>query len=130
VFTIREVPGGTASVLSVGGPLLGMALVPAVARAAWLAFVRGGVKRTIGVTAVAAVWLPWAFVNRFALSYYLLPALPFASIFVVDLVMASRKWAPAAYIGAAAVVFGILYPVLAAVPLPSRIARAYFTVLL
>ncbi len=131
VFTIRELPSGTVSVLSVGGPLLGLAFVPTTLRAAWLAVTRGGIARTLGVTAIGAVWLPWAVLNRFGLAYYLLPALPFAAVFVVDFVVSLRKkWAMPAYLGAAAIVFVALYPVLAAVSLPSRAARAYFDVLL
>jgi 4-amino-4-deoxy-L-arabinose transferase-like glycosyltransferase len=131
LFVTRPAPSGVVAVLCVGSPLLGWALLPATLRAAWLAIVRGGATRSLGVTAVAAAWLPWAFLGRFGLSYYLLPALPFVALFVVDLVISlRRRWALPAYVAAAALLLVVMYPVLAAVPLPSRVERAYAKALL
>jgi dolichyl-phosphate-mannose--protein O-mannosyl transferase len=129
VFRSDQVGSDTAVVWVVGGKLLWWALVPALIYGLWRGRNRAMVYLLPAAT-IAAAWLPWAALDRFALFYYLVPALPFTAVLVARALHEGRKrlMAPA-YIGLSLLLFVATYPVLAAVPLePTTLAR-YATLL-
>jgi dolichyl-phosphate-mannose--protein O-mannosyl transferase len=114
------------AVLCTGGRVLWWSIVPALLAGAWQAR-RRQLRWLLPVVAILATWLPWAVLGRFGMTYYLLPALPFAAVLVAALV--ARLRVRGAMLACAALVLGLFaatYPILAAVPM-SRARFAQYT---
>jgi dolichyl-phosphate-mannose--protein O-mannosyl transferase len=129
VFATREGAGRTAVVVCMGGRLLWWALVPAQLYALWRARERTAAV-LLPLAGILATWLPWGAVNRFGLSYYMLPALPWTALLVAGALPGPRGRRFALfYLVAALVLFALTYPVLAAVPLSAPALARYRSLL-
>jgi dolichyl-phosphate-mannose-protein mannosyltransferase len=128
-FAVDASAGVVRGVWCVGGRCLWWGLVPALIAGAWRARQRR-LRWLITTAAIGGTWLPWAFLGRFGMTYYLLPALPFAAVALADLVGRVR-WRGAVPVCVALVLggFAISYPILAAVPLSRATFARYAAVL-
>jgi dolichyl-phosphate-mannose--protein O-mannosyl transferase len=109
------------TVVCAGGRLLWWAIMPLA-----IVYARRGrhLRWLLPVAAIAATWLPWFAIGRFGMTYYLLPALPFAAILASH--AASRMRAAPAIVAAITLAgFAITYPVMTAMP----VSRATYGVL-
>jgi 4-amino-4-deoxy-L-arabinose transferase-like glycosyltransferase len=125
LFGSRRSPEGTATVWCMGGRLLWWATVPVFLHAAWRARDRS-LANLLPAAGIAAAWLPWAALDRFGMSYYLLPALPFVALSLAALLERPgvRRLA-STYLAAVVLLFAVSYPVLASVPLPEATLQRY-----
>lgn len=74
------VDGSGSIIMGVGNPILMWLAVPAVAFGAWQAWRRRSAALLFVLVAFAALWLPWARIDRVAFNYHFYTALPFAFI--------------------------------------------------
>jgi two-component system, NtrC family, response regulator AtoC len=113
----RAVHGQVAAVEACSLRVLGLALVPVVLVGIYRARRAMPPTRIVAVSAIVATWLPWAFVGRFGMAYYLLPSLPFVAVlFAQALVRSRRRWVRVAPLALAAAVFVASYPTMTGRP--------------
>lgn len=126
----RAVPRGdvAAIVVAAKNPLVWLAILPALALAAWRSR-RGSLRDLLPLAVMVAVYAPWAVLQRFSLSYYLLPLLPFVAL-TVTTVLARRRWLLRGYVAAAIGAFALLYPALSNLPVSRATEAAYLAVLI
>jgi dolichyl-phosphate-mannose--protein O-mannosyl transferase len=125
-FLVETTPTEVAAVLCTGGRLLWWSLVPLLLIGAWRAR-RRGARWLVPVLAIAATWLPWFAIDRFGMTYDLLPALPFVAVLAARI--ATRLRVRALCVVLAILTFAVMYPVLAAVPISRATYDAYRSVL-
>ena len=125
MFSWNAVGNEVSVVWVVGGKLLRWAVVPALVYGLWRGR-RRELRYLLPAAAIGAAWLPWGALDRFALFYYLLPALPFAAILVITALGELRsRWVPPVYVVVSLLLFAVTYPVLASVPLARRTLYRY-----
>lgn len=128
-FVVETARDEVRAVLCTGGRILWWSIAPVLVVGAWRAR-RRGLRWLLPTAAIAATWAPWAVLGRFGMTYYLLPALPFAAVLAAGLVAHLRVRCAAAICAALVLaLFVISYPVLAAVPI-SRATFARYTAVL
>jgi 4-amino-4-deoxy-L-arabinose transferase-like glycosyltransferase len=125
----RAVPRGdtAAIVVAAKNPLVWLAILPSLALAAWRAR-RGSVRELLAIAVVVSVYGPWVILQRFSLSYYLLPLLPFVALTVTS-ALARRRWILRGYVAAAIAAFALLYPALSNLPVSRATEATYLAVL-
>jgi hypothetical protein len=70
--------GGTGLIYDAGNMVAFWLAIPAMAWAAWQAWKRRSLALTFLVITVAALWLPWARIDRATFQYHIFTSLPFA----------------------------------------------------
>ncbi|MEO8549861.1 MAG: hypothetical protein ABI678_07800, partial [Kofleriaceae bacterium] len=125
-FLVESSRDEIAVVMCTGGRLLWWSLVPLLVAGAWRAR-RAGARWLVPVLAIAATWLAWLAIGRFGMTYDLLPAVPFVAVLAAR--VATRRRVRAACVALAIAWFAVMYPVLAAVPMPRATYDAYRAVL-
>jgi 4-amino-4-deoxy-L-arabinose transferase-like glycosyltransferase len=131
LFSARRSPDGTAYVWCLANKQLWWLILPTLCWALWAC----GRRSMFGLAAAAVIagtWLPWAAANRFGLSYYLVPVLPFVAAAAgraVGAAGALGRKVGLVYLTVAVVLFMATYPMVAAVPLGAGPRLAYEKVL-
>ena len=111
-FEQNDYAGSTTAVIYDTGNLVTFWLaIPAVAWAAWQAWKRRSLALTFVVIAIAAMWLPWARIDRATFQYHIFTTLPFSfmalAYFLAEMWHgpSRRTWA-LARVGAAIAIIG------------------------
>ena len=102
--------GTTAVIYDTGNLVTFWMAIPAVAWACWQAWRRRSLSLTLVVIALAAMWLPWARIDRATFQYHMFTVLPFSFLalayFLAELWHgpSSRTWALARVAAAIAII--------------------------
>jgi dolichyl-phosphate-mannose-protein mannosyltransferase/protein-O-mannosyltransferase-like protein len=102
--------GGTGLIYDAGNMVAFWLAIPAMAWVAWQAWMRRSLALTFLVITVAALWLPWARIDRATFQYHIFTSLPFTFLalgyFLAELWHgpSRRTWALARLAGAGALI--------------------------
>jgi predicted membrane-bound dolichyl-phosphate-mannose-protein mannosyltransferase len=125
MYSGAGLPVGTVStIVSFGNPAIFWLGIPCVASAAFLAVHRHDAGMGVVLTALFFQYLPWVGINRLAFIYHFFSSVPFMILCIVATVKNLELRYPRfravtwGYLGIAAGLFIIFYPVLSGMPVP------------
>jgi dolichyl-phosphate-mannose--protein O-mannosyl transferase len=125
MFTGAGLPAGTASsIASFGNPAIFWLGIPAVAASAFLAVRRRDAAMGVVLAALVCQYLPWVGINRLAFIYHFFSTVPFLILCIVATLRSLEFRCPRfravtwGYLGIAAALFIIFYPVLSGLQVP------------
>jgi len=125
MYTGEGLPPGTASTISsFGNPAIFWPGIPAVAAVAFLVVKKRDARMGVVLTALLFQYLPWVGINRLAFIYHFFSSIPFMILCIVAAVRGLELRYPRfravtwGYLGIAAGLFIIFYPVLSGVQVP------------
>ncbi|MBC8016948.1 MAG: phospholipid carrier-dependent glycosyltransferase, partial [Verrucomicrobia bacterium] len=125
MYTGTGLPEGTASsIVSFGNPAIFWVGIPSVAVAAFLAVRRRDVGMGVVLAALLCQYLPWVGINRLAFIYHFFSTVPFLILCIVATLRSVELRCPRfrsvtwGYLGIAAGLFILFYPVLSGLRVP------------
>jgi hypothetical protein len=131
MYTGAGLPAGTASTIaSFGNPAIFWLGIPAVATAAFLAVRRRDARLGVVLTALLFQYLPWVGIKRLAFIYHFFSTVPFMILCIVATLRSVELRDPRfravtwGYMGIAAGLFIIFYPVLSGLQVPQTYVAA------
>ena len=123
MYTGTGLPTGTASsIASFGNPAVFWVGIPSVAAAAYLALRRRDAGMGVVLAALLFQYLPWVGINRLAFIYHFFSTVPFLILCIVATLRSAELRCPRfhavtwGYLGIAAGLFILFYPVLSGLP--------------
>jgi len=125
MYSGAGLPEGTvSSIACFGNPAIFWLAVPAVACAALIAVRRRDARLGVVLTALLFQYLPWVGINRLAFIYHFFSTVPFVILCLVATLRELELRVPRAraltwgYLGVAAGLFALFYPVLSGLQVP------------
>ena len=125
MYTGVGLPAGSASsIVSFGNPAIFWLGIPAVATAVYCAVQRREPALGVVLTALVCQYLPWVGINRLAFIYHFFSSVPFLILCIVAAIRSAELRNPRfrtvtwGYMGIAAVLFILFYPVLSGMQVP------------
>ena len=125
MYTGAGLPDGTASsIVSFGNPAIFWLGIPSVAAAAFLAVRKRDAGIGLVLTALLCQYLPWVGINRLAFIYHFFSSVPFLILCIVAALRGVELRYPRfrvitwGYLGVAAGLFILFYPVLSGLQVP------------
>ena len=125
MYTGTGLPAGTASTIaSFGNPAIFWLGIPSVAVAAFLAVRRRDAGMGVVLAAMLCQYLPWVGINRLAFIYHFFSTVPFLILCIVATLRSMELRCPRfravtwGYLGVAAGLFILFYPVLSGMQVP------------